>query len=147
MASTDPRLLRRISPTPISLDEAMRFVASPDAGGIASFVGTARTGSSISPDRAVIGLEYEAYVPMAEELLEAIAAEMFSVHAIDRIALMHRVGSVAIGEVAIVVAASARHRAPAFDACRAATEAIKARLPVWKKELYADGGAWIGSGA
>lgn len=147
MASPDPRVLCRISPTTLSLDEAVRFVTGPATGGVATFVGTARTGSSVSPGREVVRLEYESYVPMAEAMLAAIAQEMFAAYAIDRIALLHRTGAVAIGDTAIIVAASARHRAPAFDACRAAVEAVKARLPVWKKEVYADGGAWVGSGA
>lgn len=141
------RCLVRISPTPLSLDEVVAFVTGPEAGGVATFIGTARTASSITPGKQVVRLEYEAYVPMAEALLHTISDTMLASHAIERIAIVHRTGTVAIGEPSILVAASARHRAPAFDACRAAVDAVKAQLPVWKKEVYADGGEWVGSGA
>ena len=147
MSVPDPRVLSLISPTILSLDAAMRAVADPRAGGVATFVGTARATSSMHAEREVIRLEYEAYVPMAESLLDSIARAELRDHAIERIALMHRIGVVAIGEASIIVAVSAPHRAAAFDACRHAVEQVKSRLPVWKKEVYADGTEWVGTGA
>jgi molybdopterin synthase catalytic subunit len=141
------RALCRISSEAISSDEAVQFVAGPESGGVVTFVGTARSSSSVVADREVLRLEYEAYVPMAEAMLETIAEEMLVAHAISRIALIHRHGIVLIGEAAIVVAVSAPHRAAGFEACRAAVDEVKRRLPLWKKEIYVDGGEWIGPGA
>lgn len=141
------RILACISPVPLSIDDAVRFVSGPEIGGLVTFIGTARTKSSVHAERVVERLEYEAYVPMAESMLTTIAEEILAAFEIDRIALMHRTGTVLIGESAIVTAVSARHRAPAFDACRAAVDAVKQRLPVWKKEVYRDGSEWIGEGA
>ena len=141
------RILALISPSALSLDDAVRFVSGPESGGTVTFVGTARTSSSVHPDRAVERLEYEAYIPMAETLLVTIAEEIMSAFQIERVALMHRTGTVLIGEPAILAAVSARHRAAAFDACRAAVDEAKHRLPIWKKEVYRDGGEWIGEGA
>jgi molybdopterin synthase catalytic subunit len=143
----DQRILVCLSSLPLNAAQAAAFVADSGAGAVASFVGTARVSSSVTNHRRVVRLEYEAYPEMAEEQLLRISASVLDAHDILRIALMHRIGTVAIGEPSIVVAVSAAHRAAAFDACRAAVEAVKASLPVWKKEVYADGTAWVGAGA
>ncbi len=142
-----PHILVRLSESPITLEEAVAFVADPGAGAITSFVGTARTSSSVTGDRCVVRLEYEAYAEMAEEQMRKICGAQCAAHPIVRICLMHRVGTVAIGEPSIVVAVSAAHRAAAFEACRAAVEEVKENLTVWKKEVYDDGTAWVGAGA
>ena len=132
---------------PLSLQIAVDFVSTPASGGIATFIGTARTKSATGSMSDVVRLEYEAYESMALETLERIAAECLAAFALDRIAVLHRTGTVAIGDAAIIVAVSAKHRAAAFDACRHAVESVKATLPVWKKEVFADGTHWVGSGA
>jgi molybdopterin synthase catalytic subunit len=89
-----------------------------------------------------VHLEYEAYPAMAVPVLEQIAAEIAKVVPEVRVAIVHRTGVVAIGEPSVVIAVSAPHRAQCYEASRMAIEALKARLPVWKKEIYEDGSAW-----
>lgn len=129
--------------TPLSLDEVVRAVSGPGQGGIVTFTGTVRRQGQ-QPN--VVRLEYEAYVPMAEEVLTRIAAELEAEWPGTRVAIHHRTGALAVGEIAVVIAASAPHRAEAFDACRAAIERLKQRAPIWKKEIGEDGSTWVGLG-
>jgi molybdopterin synthase catalytic subunit len=127
--------------TPLSVDEAMRTVAHPSAGGIAIFVGVVRNHAE---GRAVDRLDYEAHDKLALKELEKVANEVLAEQPEVRACAVHRVGSLAIGDLAVVVAASAPHRAEAFTACRALIERIKERVPIWKKEWAADGSAsWV----
>jgi molybdopterin synthase catalytic subunit len=134
----------RLSEEPLSVDDAVREVASDDAGAIATFIGTTRTHSR---GRDVVQLEYEAYEGMAEAEMERIAGELRARHEIIDVAIHHRVGPVEIGETSVVIAVSATHRAAAFDACRAAIDTLKQTVPLWKKELYVGGEEWIGQGS
>jgi molybdopterin synthase catalytic subunit len=134
----------RISEEPLVVDEAVREVASDDAGAIATFIGTTRAHSR---GREVVHLEYEAYEGMAEAEMERIAGELRARHEIIDVAIHHRVGPVEIGETSVVIAVSATHRAAAFDACRAAIDTLKQTVPLWKKELYVGGEEWIGQGS
>jgi molybdopterin synthase catalytic subunit len=109
-------------------------------GGLALFVGVVR---DLSDGKAVTRLEYSAYIPMADNELDRIAAEIAKAHVGARVLFRHRIGSLAIGDVAVVVAAAAPHREEAFSACRAGIEAIKARVPIWKKEFGPDGSSWV----
>jgi molybdopterin synthase catalytic subunit len=109
-------------------------------GGIALFVGVVRNHSE---GRTVDRLEYEAYMPMAEKEMARIAARLRERHPEARVLLRHRVGSLAIGDVAVVVVASAPHRAEAFAACREGIEAIKATVPIWKREFGPGGAVWV----
>ena len=118
-------------------------VHGPDAGAVVVFTGTVR---GESRGRKVLRLFYEAYGPMAEKRLAEIAEEARTKHGALRVAIRHRIGEVKVGEASVVVAAAAAHRPQAFDACRAAMEAVKASAPLWKKEHYADGAAWIAQG-
>jgi MoaE-MoaD fusion protein len=129
--------------TPLSLDEVVAAVTGPAQGGIVTFTGTVRRQGQ-QPN--VVRLEYEAYVPMAEEVLAAIAAEIEREWPGTALAIHHRTGALAVGDVAVVIAASAPHRAEAFDACRAAIERLKQRAPIWKKEIGEDGSTWVGLG-
>jgi molybdopterin converting factor subunit 1 len=129
--------------SPLSLAEVVACVEAPEQGGIVTFTGTVRRNGQ-QPN--VVRLEYEAYVPMAEEVLATIATELEHEWPGTRVAIHHRTGSLAVGEVAVVIAASAPHRAEAFEACRAAIERLKARAPIWKKEIGADGAVWVGLG-
>jgi molybdopterin synthase catalytic subunit len=133
----------RVSDEPLSLDEVVLAVSTEEHGGIATFTGVVRRKSR---GKTVVRLEYEAYRPMAEKKLAeigaALAAEMPGV----RVAIVHRLGTLAVGEAAVVIAASAPHRAAAFDACRAAIDRLKESVPIWKKEIADDGEEWIGLG-
>lgn len=126
---------------PIAYEALAARVAGDDAGALASFVGVVRNRNA---GRAVEGIAYDAYVPMAQRELAAIVAEVEAQHAGARVAAAHRIGYVAVGEASVAVVAAHAHRGPAFDACRAVIEAIKRRLPIWKFEHYVDGErAWV----
>jgi molybdopterin synthase catalytic subunit len=119
-------------------------VASEDAGAIATFVGTVRRRSR---GRDVLELEYEAYPGMAEAVMAEIAAEASARHDVLAVAIHHRVGRVEIGEASVVVAVSAAHRAAALAACAETIDALKERVPLWKKEVYEGGEEWLGRGS
>jgi molybdopterin synthase catalytic subunit len=126
----------------LSLDEVVRAVAHGGAGGIATFTGMVR---GHSHGKRVVRLEYEAYAPMAEATLREIAEALEATHG-ARVAILHRVGVLSVGEVAVVIAASAPHRAESFAACREAIERLKRDVPIWKKEVGEDGEVWVGMG-
>ena len=134
----------RLSERPLSVQAAIDEVASPDAGAIATFVGTTRRRSR---GRDVVRLEYEAYEGMAEAEMSRIADELRAKHDLHEIAIHHRVGVVAIGETSVVIAISAPHRAAALEACREAIDTLKQTVPLWKKEVYEGGEEWIGRGS
>jgi MoaE-MoaD fusion protein len=134
----------RLVDGPLDVAAVLREVESPDAGAIASFVGTVRRRSR---DRDVLFLEYEAFEEMAEEMLAALGAELTERHGLTAVAIHHRLGRVEIGEASVAIAVSAAHRAAALDACREAIETLKATIPLWKKEVYAGGEEWIGRGS
>ncbi len=133
-----------LSDEPLSLEQVVREVASDDAGAIATFVGTTRARSR---GRDVVRLEYEAYEGMAEVEMERIAAALKERHDLVEVAIHHRVGRVEIGETSVVIAVSSAHRADALAACREAIDTLKQTVPLWKKELYEGGEAWIGQGS
>ena len=109
-------------------------------GAVCLFVGTVRNENR---GRAVRRLEYEAYEEMALPLMEEIAAETGRRFPVTDVRLVHRLGRLEIGEASVAVAVSSPHRAEAFAACRFAIDALKARVPIWKKEFYADGSEWL----
>jgi molybdopterin synthase catalytic subunit len=126
--------------TPIDAAAVLASVADPDHGGTALFVGTTRRESGA---REVVELRYEAYEELALAELRAIAAEAERSFA-ARVAVAHRTGTVAVGEPSVVVAASAGHRPAAFAACRYLIDELKARAPIWKQTVHADGAAtWV----
>jgi molybdopterin synthase catalytic subunit len=125
----------------LSLDEVRAAVADPAAGGIALFAGAVRDSDH---DRQVTGLSYSAHPSAVEELrrVAEVAAEKFKV---TGIAAVHRVGDLAIGDLAVVVAVSSPHRAEALDACRALIDELKATVPIWKHQQFTDGDSeWVG---
>jgi molybdopterin synthase catalytic subunit len=125
---------------PIRLDALVAQVEAPDRGGIATFLGIVRDHHA---GRAVERLEYSAYAPMAEAEIAAIVVEAEGRWP-AKVAVEHRVGALGIGDVAVAIAAGAGHRDAAFDACRYVIEELKRRVPIWKKEFYADGTvAWV----
>jgi molybdopterin synthase catalytic subunit len=129
-----------LSARPLDVGAVVARVVGPDAGGIVSFVGTVRDASR---GRAIERLEYEAYAGMAEREMEKIADEAEARWPGARVAMAHRVGQLAIGELAVVIAAAAPHRAEAFAACRYAIDTLKQRVPIWKKEVAVDGEYWV----
>jgi len=131
----------KIVHAPIDLDEILRSVKSPEAGAIDVFIGTTRNHSN---GKEVLSLEYEAYEPMALKFMEGIIAEAHQRWDISRIAIVHRVGKVEIGEASVVIAVSAAHRQEAFEACRYAIDSLKRDVPIWKKEVFRDGEVWVG---
>jgi molybdopterin synthase catalytic subunit len=127
---------------PFDLDEATAFVAHEGSGAVVTFSGLVRRESR---GRVIERLEYEAYRAMAEPALLAIAAQLAAAHG-ARVAILHRVGRLAVGELAVAIACAAPHRAEAFAACREAIERLKAEVPIWKKEVSSDGEEWVGLG-
>jgi molybdopterin synthase catalytic subunit len=126
---------------PLSVDEVIGAVRGPDAGAISLFIGTVRDHANGKP---VARLDYEAHPELAERELRRVLDEIAAAQLGVRLAALHRVGELAVGDVAVVVAASAPHRAEAIAACSEAIERIKARVPIWKKEWAADGdGHWV----
>ena len=125
-----------LSREPISVDALIAQAATPECGGTCLFLGTVRNGPAES---GVAAIEYTAYDDMAEAELQRIVADARERWPGARIALRHRLGRVAVGEPSIAIVAAAPHRAQAFEACRYVIEEVKHRLPVWKKELRADG--------
>jgi molybdopterin synthase catalytic subunit len=134
----------RLSDEPLSLERCVDEVRDEDAGAIATFTGTTRR---TSRGRTVIQLEYEAYEGMAETTMEGIAQELRTRYNVTDVAIHHRIGRVGIGETSVVIAVSAPHRADALAACRDAIDALKERVPLWKKEVYEGGEEWIGRGS
>ncbi|HEY2514146.1 MAG TPA: molybdenum cofactor biosynthesis protein MoaE [Polyangiaceae bacterium] len=130
--------LRRM---PLAVDEVVGAVAHAGAGGIDVFLGVVR---DTSEGRAVTRLDYEAYATMAEAEMVRIGEEIEREMAGVRVAVLHRVGSLAVGDVAVICAASAPHRGEAFLACRALIDRIKAQVPIWKREHGPDGSSWVG---
>jgi molybdopterin synthase catalytic subunit len=126
---------------PLSLDEVVANVSRPGAGGIATFVGVVRDESD---GRAVTRLDYSAYAAMAKREMAKIAAELEQELNGVRVSAIHRIGSLGVGDAAIVCAASAPHRGEAFKACRELIDRIKARVPIWKREYGPDGVEWVG---
>ncbi len=117
-------------------------VATPACGGLATFLGVVR--ETAHDGREVTGLAYEAHEAMALAEFAAIAHEVSERYPGVRVGIVHRIGELGIGEIAVAVCAAAPHRAQAFDACRYAIDQLKARAPIWKKEHYTDGtGDWV----
>jgi len=195
VTSTEPLRLFDVRDTPLSVDEVIRAVADPRAGGVAVFIGMVRNhtgdgagpGAGSDPDPGefpeppekdeggirhsgdprldarmahgsdprldplpphsplVSALEYVAH-PSAAELLRETAAKVLADHPVTALAAVHRSGALTIGDLAVICAASAPHRAEAFAACRALIDTLKTRVPIWKREEFEDGShIWVGS--
>ncbi len=112
-------------------------------GAIVTFVGIVRGTSRARPDQPVVSVEYEAYEEMAERKLRQIGDEARQRWPLQEIAIHHRVGHLRLGEASVVIAVASPHRAEAFAACQWALEQIKCTVPIWKKEIFADGEGWV----
>ena len=126
----------------LSVDEVRQAIADPAAGGVALFLGTVRDNDS---DREVAALGYSSH-PSAEREMRRIAEDVVAKYDVIGLAAVHRTGDLDIGDLAVVVGVSTKHRAEAFDACRAMIDELKSSVPIWKHQRFADGSAeWVGS--
>ena len=131
-----------IRDAPLSVDEVLAAVSDPAAGGVALFVGTVR---DHDVGRLVIGLEYSAH-PAAIDQLRAVAEKVVADYPVRALAAVHRVGDLAVGDLAVVVGVACPHRAEAFAACHRLIDELKVTVPIWKHQLFADGtDEWVGS--
>jgi molybdopterin synthase catalytic subunit len=129
-----------VSASPISASAYGALVASDAFGAVVTFSGNVR---NIDQDKEVISLTYEIH-PSAQEVLLAIVTEVADKYDLGNVAVVHRYGAIEIGESAFVVAVSAVHRGPAFLACSELVDQVKARLPIWKYQVFADGSdQWV----
>jgi molybdopterin converting factor subunit 1 len=129
-----------LSERPLDVGAVMARVTGPGMGGVVTFVGTVRDRAR---GRSIRHLEYEAYPEMAEREMQKIADEAGRRWPDARVAIAHRAGHLEVGEIAVVVAAAAPHRAEAFAACRFAIDTLKETVPIWKKEVASDGEYWV----
>jgi molybdopterin synthase catalytic subunit len=138
---TDAVRLVDVRQEPLSVDEVFAAVSDSRAGGIALFVGTVRDHDG---GRGVSGLGYSAH-PSALAELRAVAEEVAAAHPVRALAAVHRVGDLAVGDLAVVVGVSCPHRGHAFAACRMLIDELKGRVPIWKHQMFEDGGEeWVG---
>ncbi|MBB6118800.1 molybdenum cofactor biosynthesis protein MoaE [Nocardiopsis algeriensis] len=139
--------LASVRDTPLSVDEVLAAVADPRAGGTAVFIGTVRDHDH---GRDVARLGYSAH-PTVEAQLRSVMEKVLAETTVPgrpvvKMAAVHRVGELEIGDIAVVVAASAEHRQEAFDACRRLIDDLKAQVPIWKHQAFHDGGQeWVGA--
>jgi molybdopterin synthase catalytic subunit len=134
-----------LTDAPIDVEALERAVARSEHGALVTFIGRAR--DTADDGRSVLELEYEAYPEMAESVLAQIVAESEARWPGTMVAVVHRTGLVPIGEAAVAIVTASAHRAEAYEANRHVIEAIKQRLPIWKRERFADGGEWKRTGA
>lgn len=125
---------------PIDVGAVLQAVEGPGEGAVVLFVGRVRDHTG---ERAVTHLDYESYGQMARAEMAALAEQATGRLGASRVALVHRVGRLRIGDAAVAVAVAAPHRPAAFEACRWLIDTLKERVPIWKKEWYGDGGVWV----
>lgn len=135
-------VLAQVTANPISVEEITPLVKSPEAGAIVTFSGDVRDNDR---EKLVASLEYEIH-PSADEVIKKVTQSIADKHEITSVATAHRYGAIPIGEAAFVVAVSAKHRAAAFSACTELVDEIKAQIPIWKHQIFADGtDEWVNS--
>jgi len=132
-----------ILPGALRVEDAVRFVTDPRAGGIDIFLGTTRQERS-ADRRELLALDYEAYEQMAIDQMRKLACAARGKWPIVKLAILHRVGRVALGEPSVIIAVASPHRAESFDACRFLIDELKKEVTIWKKEVWADGSqTWV----
>lgn len=136
------RDLYEITQNPLALDPLVGAVSQNTSGAVASFLGIVR---EFARGRQVSYLEYDAYPEMATATMRQIGDEIRNRWPVDRIAMVHRIGRLTIGEASVAIAISSPHRREALLACAYAIERLKEIVPIWKKEVWTDGAEWIGS--
>jgi len=125
---------------PLDINACIAHVVAPDCGGIDVFIGTVRNATK---GRPVLRLEFEAYEPMALSEMKKLAERALQKWPVQRIAIHHRVGTLQVGEVPVIIAVAAAHRDAAFEACRFLIDTLKQTVPIWKKEIFEDGEVWV----
>lgn len=135
-------VLAEVRESPLSVDEVFEAVRHPRAGGVATFVGVVR---ELDHGQGVESLEYTSH-PSAPQVLRELAERLGTGGDVIRLAVVHRVGHLEIGDVAVVVAVSAAHRGAALDVCRELIDEVKATVPIWKHQIFEDGSdEWVGT--
>lgn len=124
----------------LDLQKCVNKVLSPEVGGIDVFIGTVR---NLTKGRSVLRLEFEAYDKMAISEMQKLADQAFEKWPVQRIAIHHRIGVLAVGEIPVIIAVAATHRDAAFEACRFLIDTLKQTVPIWKKEIFEDGEVWV----
>jgi molybdopterin synthase catalytic subunit len=130
----------KIDKQPLDLQACVEWVTTPESGGINVFVGTVRNETK---GRKVVALEFEAYETMAVKELQKIGETAIQKWPVQKIAIHHRIGTLKVGELPVIIAVSAAHRAAAFEACRYIIDTLKITVPIWKKEIFEDGEVWV----
>ena len=134
-------MIVKITNDVINEEEMTASVKNNESGAVITFLGTARRSSR---GREVTFLEYDAYPEMAEKKMNEIIGELIDKYEVKDAAFIHRIGKVELGETIVVIAVSAPHSKEAFEASRYAVKRLKSIVPIWKKEVWADGEEWIG---
>ena len=132
--------LVEIFPTPLDPQKIIDQVSSPSCGAIDVFIGTVRNQTKNKP---VSRLEFEAYEVMAKKEMAKIIQHTRAQWPVHHMAIVHRVGSLDIGEIAVIIAVSTPHRTASFSACQFAIDTLKETVPIWKKEIFEDGEVWV----
>ncbi len=131
-----------ITEEPLSVESLYQQVQVPEAGGNCLFVGTVRNENK---GKTVTHLEFESYIPMALKEMDKIAQSAQNKFELQLCAIGHRVGTCKLGEIAVIIACSSKHRKQAFEACQFAIDELKKHVPIWKKEFLQDGSYWVNS--
>ena len=140
----EPHVVRLVDirPTPLDVAEVLDAVGDDAAGGVTLFVGRVRDHDG---GQGVLGLDYSAH-PTALDRLREVCEQVATAYGVTALAAVHRVGTLAIGDIAVIVATSSAHRGTAFDASRALIDTLKAEVPIWKHQSFSDGSdAWVGT--
>lgn len=142
LRTVDKVRLVDIRDTPLSVDEVHKAASDPAAGGTALFIGAVR---DLDEDRSVVSLDYDAH-PSALDRLYDVAASVAQGDQVLAVAVLHRIGHLEIGDLALVAAVSCPHRGEAFDAVRRLVDELKATVPIWKRQAFTDGDQeWVGT--
>jgi MoaE-MoaD fusion protein len=132
----------RVTEEVLSADAIVRMVTVPEAGGVVVFLGVVRNETA---GRRVVALEYEAHAPMAEAKLKEIGEAVYARWpGVRHVVILHRIGRLMVGEASVAIGVSAAHRQDAFEGCQYAIDTVKRIVPIWKRELFEDGSAWVG---
>lgn len=136
-----------LSDEPLDVASILSEATHPSCGAVAAFIGTVRESASVPEQsgRSVVRLEYDAHPTLAEQKLKEIVALAQEKWELERVVAVHRTGACDLGDPTVVVACGAAHRAEALDATHWIIDEIKATVPIWKKEIYADGSSWVGA--
>ena len=130
----------KITSEKLDLQECYRFVEDDSCGGISAFIGTVRNDTQ---GKEVTQLDFSTYKPMAIKEMQKIAERALEKFNIKKIAIHHSEGMLQIGEIPVIITASAKHRKAAFEACEFAIDTLKETVPIWKKEYFSDGEIWV----